>query len=84
MTPCPLTTFILSYAIAPEMLGARLAVTAAITVVATIGGIALAAAMARNPGPSRLELRKDCASLATKTVGVADPATSQSDLLALY
>jgi nickel/cobalt transporter (NicO) family protein len=50
MIPCPLTTFIMSYALARGMLGAGLAVTAAMTVgmIATIGGIALAAALARN------------------------------------
>jgi nickel/cobalt exporter len=50
MIPCPLTTFIMSYAIARGMLGAGLAVTAAMRVgmIATIGGIALAAALARN------------------------------------
>ena len=50
MIPCPLTTFIMSYALARGMLGAGLAVTAAMTVgmIATIGGIALAAAFARN------------------------------------
>jgi ABC-type nickel/cobalt efflux system permease component RcnA len=50
MIPCPLTTFIMSYALARGMLGAGLAVTAALTVgmIATIGGIALAAALARN------------------------------------
>jgi nickel/cobalt exporter len=49
MIPCPLTTFIMSYAVARGMLGAGLAVTAAMTVgmIATIGGIALAAALAR-------------------------------------
>jgi ABC-type nickel/cobalt efflux system permease component RcnA len=47
--PCPLTTFIISYALARGMLAAGLAVTAAMTVgmIATIGGIALAAAFAR-------------------------------------
>ena len=41
MIPCPLTTFIMSYALARGMLGAGLAVTAAMTVgmIATIGGI---------------------------------------------
>ena len=50
LIPCPLTTFIMSYALARGMLGAGLAVTAAMTVgmIATIGGIALAAAFARN------------------------------------
>src|SRR6188474_2813106 len=50
MIPCPLTTFIMSYAVARGLLGAGLAVTAAMTVgmIATIGGIALAAALARN------------------------------------
>ena len=50
MISCPLTTFIMSYAIARGMLGSGLAVTAAMTVgmIATIGGIALAAALARN------------------------------------
>jgi ABC-type nickel/cobalt efflux system permease component RcnA len=50
MIPCPLTTFIMSYALARGMLAAGLAVTAAMTLgmIATIGGIALAAAFARN------------------------------------
>jgi nickel/cobalt exporter len=50
MVPCPLTTFIMSYALARGMLAAGLAVTAAMTVgmIATLGGIALAAALARN------------------------------------
>jgi nickel/cobalt transporter (NicO) family protein len=49
MIPCPLTTFIMSYALARGMLGAGLAVTGAMTIgmIATIGGIALAAALAR-------------------------------------
>jgi nickel/cobalt exporter len=49
MIPCPLTTFIMSYALARGMLGAGLAVTAAMTLgmIATIGGIAFAAAFAR-------------------------------------
>jgi ABC-type nickel/cobalt efflux system permease component RcnA len=50
MIPCPLTTFVMSYALARGMLAAGLAVTAAMTVgmIATIGGIALAAAFARD------------------------------------
>ncbi len=50
MIPCPLTTFIMSYALARGMFAAGLAVTAAMTVgmIATIGGIALAAAFARD------------------------------------
>ena len=50
MIPCPLTTFIISYALARGMLAAGLVVTAAMTVgmIATIGGIALAAAFARD------------------------------------
>ena len=50
MIPCPLTTFIMSYALARGMLAAGLAVTAAMTVgmIATIGGIALAAAFTRD------------------------------------
>jgi nickel/cobalt transporter (NicO) family protein len=50
MIPCPLTTFIMSYALARGMVAAGLAVTAAMTVamIVTIGGIALAAALARN------------------------------------
>ena len=50
MIPCPLTTFIMSYAIARGMLTAGLAVTAAMTLgmIATIGGIAFAAAFARD------------------------------------
>jgi nickel/cobalt exporter len=50
MIPCPLTTFIMSYALARGMLASGLAVTAAMTIgmIATIGGIALAAAFARD------------------------------------
>jgi nickel/cobalt exporter len=50
MIPCPLTTFIMSYALARGMLGAGLAVTAAMTVgmIATIGGIALGTTFARD------------------------------------
>ena len=50
MIPCPLTTFIMSYALARRLLGAGLAVTAAMALgmIATIGGIALAAAFARD------------------------------------
>src|SRR6476661_2812292 len=50
MIPCPLTTFIMSYALARGLLGAGLAVTAAMALgmLATIGGIALAAAFARD------------------------------------
>ena len=50
MVPCPLTTFIMSYALARGMLAAGLAVTAAMTLgmIATIGGLALAAAFARD------------------------------------
>jgi nickel/cobalt transporter (NicO) family protein len=57
MIPCPLTTFIMSYALARGMLAAGLAVTAAMTVgmIATIGGIALAAAFARDRFMSLLD-----------------------------
>src|SRR4029078_10667895 len=50
MIPCPLTTFIMSYALARGLLGAGLAVSAAMAlgIIATIGGIALAAAFARD------------------------------------
>jgi nickel/cobalt exporter len=50
MIPCPLTTFVMSYALARGMLAAGLAVTAAMAIgmVATIGGVALAAAFARD------------------------------------
>lgn len=49
MIPCPLTTFIMSYAVARGILGAGLLVTAAMTagMIAAIGGIALAASLAR-------------------------------------
>lgn len=48
--PCPLTTFIMSYALARGMLVAGLTVTAAMTVgmIVTIGGVALAAAFTRD------------------------------------
>jgi ABC-type nickel/cobalt efflux system permease component RcnA len=50
MVPCPLTTFIMSYALARGMFAAGLTVTAAMTVgmIATIGGLALTAAFARD------------------------------------
>jgi len=50
MIPCPLTTFIMSYALARGLLGAGLAVTAAMALgmIATIGGVALTAAFARD------------------------------------
>jgi nickel/cobalt exporter len=50
MIPCPLTTFIMSYALARGLLGAGLAVTAAMALgmIATIGGVALAAAFTRD------------------------------------
>jgi nickel/cobalt transporter (NicO) family protein len=50
MIPCPLTTFVMSYALARGMLGAGLAVTAAMALgmIATIGGVALCAALARD------------------------------------
>jgi nickel/cobalt transporter (NicO) family protein len=50
MIPCPLTTFVMSYALARGMLTAGLTVTAAMAVgmIATIGGVALAAAFARD------------------------------------
>jgi ABC-type nickel/cobalt efflux system permease component RcnA len=50
LIPCPLTTFIMSYALARGMLAAGLTVTAAMTVgmIVTIGGAALAAAFARD------------------------------------
>ena len=49
MVPCPLTTFVLSYALARGVLAAGLLVTAAMTIgmIAAIGGIALLAALAR-------------------------------------
>jgi ABC-type nickel/cobalt efflux system permease component RcnA len=50
LIPCPLTTFIMSFALARGLLGAGLVVTAAMTLgmIATIGGIALAAAFTRD------------------------------------
>jgi nickel/cobalt exporter len=50
MIPCPLTTFIMSYALARGVLAAGLAVTAAMTVgmIATIGGFAIAATSMRD------------------------------------
>jgi ABC-type nickel/cobalt efflux system permease component RcnA len=49
MIPCPLTTFVLSYALARGVLAAGLLVTAAMTfgMIAAIGGIAVIAALAR-------------------------------------
>ena len=50
MIPCPLTTFVLSYALAHGVLASGLLVTAAMAVgmIATIGGITLIATVARN------------------------------------
>jgi nickel/cobalt transporter (NicO) family protein len=50
LIPCPLTTFIMSYALARGMLAAGLTVTAAMTVgmIVTIGGVGLAASFARD------------------------------------
>lgn len=50
MIPCPLTTFVLSYALARGILTAGLLVTAAMTVgmIGAIGGIALIATLARS------------------------------------
>lgn len=50
LIPCPLTTFIMTYALTRGMLATGLAVTAAMTVgmIATIGGIAAAAVLTRN------------------------------------
>ena len=50
MIPCPLTTFVMSYALARGMSGAGLTVTAAMALgmIGTIGGIALAATFARD------------------------------------
>ena len=61
MIPCPLTTFILSYAVARGMLAAGLLVTAAMTagMIAAIGGIALAAAVFRNRFVQLLS-RREC------------------------
>ena len=50
MIPCPLTTFVLSYALARGVLASGLLVTAAMAVgmITTIGGVALVAAFARD------------------------------------
>jgi ABC-type nickel/cobalt efflux system permease component RcnA len=50
MIPCPLTTFVLSYALARNVLASGLLVTAAMAVgmIITIGGVALVAAFARD------------------------------------
>jgi nickel/cobalt exporter len=50
MVPCPLTTFVLSYAVARNVLAAGLAVTAAMTVgmIGAIGSVALLAALAKS------------------------------------
>lgn len=50
MIPCPLTTFVMSYALAQNMIGAGLAVTAAMALgmIVTIGTIALAATFGRD------------------------------------
>jgi nickel/cobalt exporter len=49
MVPCPLTTFVMSYALARNVLAAGLAVTAAMTIgmIGAIGSVALLAALAR-------------------------------------
>jgi nickel/cobalt exporter len=49
MVPCPLTTFVLSYALARNVLAAGLAVTAAMTIgmIGAIGSVAVLAALAR-------------------------------------
>lgn len=49
LIPCPLTTFIMSYALARGLLAAGLAVTAAMTLgmIATIAGVTLAATLSR-------------------------------------
>jgi nickel/cobalt transporter (NicO) family protein len=49
MIPCPLTAFVLSYALTKEVLAAGLLITAAMAagMVVTIGGVALTAALAR-------------------------------------
>jgi nickel/cobalt transporter (NicO) family protein len=51
MIPCPLTTFILSYALARGVLASGLVLTAAMTfgMIVTIGGVALIAAFAQEP-----------------------------------
>jgi ABC-type nickel/cobalt efflux system permease component RcnA len=50
MIPCPLTTFVLSYALARGVLASGLLVTAAMAfgMITTIGGVALAATVARD------------------------------------
>jgi ABC-type nickel/cobalt efflux system permease component RcnA len=50
MVPCPLTTFVLSYALARNVLAAGLAVTVAMTIgmIGAIGSVALLAALARS------------------------------------
>ena len=50
MIPCPLTTFVLTYALAKGVLASGLLVTCAMAagMVITIGGVALAAALARD------------------------------------
>ena len=57
LIPCPLTTFIMSYALARGLLAAGLAVTAAMTLgmIATIAGVTLAATIARGRFMSLLE-----------------------------
>src|SRR6185437_7142241 len=64
MIPCPLTTFIMSYALARGLLAAGLAVTAAMALgmIVTIGGIALAAAFALGNQPARASDRPSASS----------------------
>jgi ABC-type nickel/cobalt efflux system permease component RcnA len=49
LIPCPLTTFVMSYALARGMVGAGLVITAAMAagMIVTIGGVAVLAALAR-------------------------------------
>jgi nickel/cobalt transporter (NicO) family protein len=57
LIPCPLTTFIMSYALARGLLAAGLAVTAAMTLgmIVTIAGVTLAATLARGRFMNLLE-----------------------------
>lgn len=76
MIPCPLTTFIMSYAVARGMLAAGLVVTAAMTagMIATIGGVALVAAFARGRFMGlldRTETLRHRAGMVTEVVGSA-------------
>ena len=62
MIPCPLTTFVLTYALGKGVLASELLVTAAMAagMIITIGGVAVAAALARERLLGLLERSEGC------------------------